>query len=99
MPRRRRSFLALLPCGVLCMLIGAGSVFAAASRPVAASALADYDSATADLKRTDLARALVSDGASPDRIVVSYAHGSVDQTTLDRVHELASGTWLLGSHA
>ena len=104
MPKRRPPILALILCGLLCTVLGAGSVVAAASLPVvvlaaAGSALSDYDSDTPELKRADLARALVSNGASPDRIVLSYTNNTVDQRTLDRVHELAGGTLLVGNRA
>src|ERR1700680_1100200 len=102
MSTRRPPLFALLAGGVLCVFLGAGSVFAAAAstaHPVAVSALTDYDNDTLALKRADLARALAANGASPDRVVLSYTHGSPDQTTLDRAHELVGGTLLLGDHA
>src|ERR1700694_1624558 len=86
----------LLIVAALSAVVGAGSVFAAMPRLRSASALRDYDADTPALKAADLDRAVAAGGASPDRVVVTYTAGSVDQNTRARVLELVGGTPLSG---
>src|SRR5579859_4741785 len=99
MPAKRSRLPVLLTVAVLSTLIGAGSVFAAMSRPSTPSALTDFDHDSPALKAADLDRTLTAGGASPDRVVITYADGFADQTTLTRVHELVGGTSLSGDGA
>ena len=99
MPAKRSRLPVLLTVAVLSTLIGAGSVFAAMSRPSTPSALTDFDHDSPALKAADLDRTLAAGGASPDRVVITYADGFADQTTLTRVHELVGGTSLSGDGA
>jgi thermitase len=99
MASKRSRLPMLLTVALLSTLIGAGSVFAAMPRPSLASALKDYDADTPALKAADLNRALAADGGSPDRVVVMYRDGVVDEATLARVHELVGGTPLSGDRA
>jgi subtilisin family serine protease len=96
MATKRSRLPVLLAVAALSTLIGAGSVFAAMPRAAAPTALSDYDHDTPALKAADLDRALAAGGASPDRVVVTYADGVVDQATIDRVHTLVGGTPLSG---
>src|ERR1700681_4815916 len=99
MPAKRSRLPVLLAVAVLSTLIGAGSVFAAMPRPSAPTALTDYDHDTPALKAADLDRTLAAAGASPDRVVVTYTDGFVDEATLARVRELVGGTSLSGDAA